>query len=109
MRLGLRWWPALGWFPRPRSLELPKLHALLVGDVPGFDLHARVLMGQPAGHFGTAFTLGVGPGLMAQVGPAYSRMPSLVGLLLPEVGVLARSYRPTRAYLGWSAPLGYDA
>jgi hypothetical protein len=103
LRLGVRWWPSSAPVGRPSAA------ALLVGDVPGVDLRARILLGAPAGHFGTVFTVGLGSGLMAQVGPKRSRVPSLLGLVLPEVGVLVRSYAPARAYLGWSAPFGYQA
>jgi hypothetical protein len=103
LRLGLRWWPS----PPPPSM--PDATTLLLGNVPGVDLHARILMGSPSGRFGTAFTIGLGSGLTAQVGQKRSRVPSLLGLVLPEVGLLARSYSPPRAYVAWSAPLGYQA
>jgi hypothetical protein len=104
LRLGLRWWS-----PTRQRSGGPDATAILVGDVPGVDLRARILDGAPAGRFGTAFTLGLAAGLATRVGRERSRVPSLLSLFVPEVGLLARSYAPPRAYLGWSAPLAYQA
>ena len=77
--------------------------------MPGVDLRARILNGAPSGSFGTAFTVGLSAGLATRVGRDLSRVPSLLSLVLPEAGLLARSYASPRAYLAWSAPLAYQA
>jgi hypothetical protein len=104
LRLGVRWWAA-----SLRRTGPANARAILIGDVPGVDLRARILNGAPSGSFGTAFTVGLSAGLATRVGRDLSRVPSLLSLILPEAGLLARSYAPPRAYLAWSAPLAYQA
>jgi hypothetical protein len=87
------------------------LPPLLIGNRLGGDLRFRALYGEnasgaPVGHF----LFGVAPSFTGQFGGLYRlargfRVPSLVGLALPEPGLWLRSDGPARFYLGWRAPV----
>lgn len=89
------------------------LPPLLLGNRLGGDIRFRALYGEdawgaPVGHF----LFGVAPAFTAQFHGVYRlahglRVPSLVGLVLPEPGLWLRSDEPARFYLGWRAPFAW--
>ena len=78
---------------------------LLVGNVFGFDVRAQLThRGEGAG-VGTNVALGIAGRLNQH--HYWARLPSLLGLLAPEVGVLLDPRETTRLYLGASFPFAF--
>ena len=78
---------------------------VLVGNVFGFDLRAQLThRGEGAG-VGTNVALGIAGRLNQH--HYWARLPSLLGLFAPEVGVLFDPRETTRLYLGASLPFAF--
>lgn len=91
-------------FRHSRSTPRPFAQALL-GEVFELALRARWFDAQRQ-HAEPAWAVGVGPTLL-DVGPLrHWSTPTLLGLLLPEVGVISE-HRLHRGYLAWRVPFEY--
>jgi hypothetical protein len=84
---------------------------MLLGNRLGFDVRFRALYGEnSSGAASGNFLLGVAPSFTYEFTKLYRRsrgirVPSVVGLVLPEPGLWIRSAEPPRFHLGWRAPL----
>ena len=85
----------------------------LIGNRVGFDVRLRALYGESARENAVAhFLIGAAPSFTAQFGGLYRRsrgfrVPSFVGLALPEPGLWVQSAAPALFYLGWRAPVAW--
>lgn len=80
----------------------------LVGDTTGLDLRWRwFAYADEQGTLGFGTTLGVAPVLLNALGSSRVRVPSLIGLILPEFGVMFRTASPPRPYLAFSLPVAW--
>ena len=94
------------WTLRPRPWRSAAFDGL-VGDHAGVDLKLRVLSGRGRdGHLGTLVTVGAGPWLANVVAAGRWRIPTLLGLALPEGGLVVGAGAPAGVYLGVGAPVG---
>jgi hypothetical protein len=80
-----------------------------LGNLLGIEARFYALYGKGAPGAAAHYLLGAAPALGYQFGGLYrnsrgARLPSVVGLLAPEVGVWLRGAGNPRAYLGWRAP-----
>jgi hypothetical protein len=86
---------------------------MLVGNRIGFDFRLRALYGHDgAGAPSGSLLLGAAPAFSQQFGELGRRgtgvrVPSLLGLALPETGLWLRSATAARFYLGWRAPIAW--
>ncbi len=97
-------WGLRGVFHKDRDPTSTAMR-VLVGNVYGFDLRAQLTHREEAGGIETGLALGV----VGRLGQHHDwvRLPSLLGLLAPEVGVLLDSRDPARLYLGVSLPIAF--
>ncbi len=80
----------------------------LLGDTAGLDLRWRwFAYADEQGTLGFGTTLGVAPVFLNALGYSRVRIPSLIGLVLPEFGVMFRTASPPRPYVGFSLPVAW--
>jgi len=78
------------------------------GDTFGADLRVHVHAGTRAQDPDWMVAVGVAPVMLNAVGDGRFRVPALpYGLVVPELGVIAREDRPAAFYVGWNLPVAY--
>lgn len=84
------------------------LLGILVGDVLGAELRAHWLQRLDASQEAAwMVAVGVGPLLANRFERSVVRLPTMMGVLMPEVGAIFRADRDPTWYVGWSAPFSF--
>jgi len=77
---------------------------LVLGDVLGVAGRVTAFTNGADGGASWATAVGIGPVMLNRLAGTSLRVPSILGVLIPEIGAAFRPHAPTAVYVAWELP-----